>query len=110
MTVELMIAPGKAATIAIHRGDDAHTLASNFSKTYNLNKQAQFALYNILKKHIENEKNILEQQINMNAQNNKINMLKEEVQTLLESSLVSVKEDLENEYLDDNGSENTFRD
>lgn len=38
MMVELMVAPGKTATIAIHRGDNPESLAKNFSKTYNLNK------------------------------------------------------------------------
>lgn len=38
MIVELMIAPGKTATISIHKGDDPNVLAKNFSKTYNLNK------------------------------------------------------------------------
>ena len=38
--VELMIAPGKTATISIYKGDNPHVLAKNFSKTYNLNKKA----------------------------------------------------------------------
>ena len=38
--VELRIAPGKQASIAIHKGDDPAILAKNFSKAYNLNKKA----------------------------------------------------------------------
>jgi hypothetical protein len=60
MVVELMIAPGKSANIAIYKGDDPNVLATNFSKTYNLNKQAKLALVGILKRHIEEEKELLE--------------------------------------------------
>jgi len=55
LLVELMIAPGKVANIAIHKDDKAEDLAKKFSMTYSLNRKAQDALADLLNKHIEEE-------------------------------------------------------
>lgn len=51
--VELMIAPGKVANIAVRPDDDPVELAKVFGMTYNLNQKARDALENILMKHIQ---------------------------------------------------------
>jgi len=50
--VELMIAPGKVANIAVRPEDDPVELAKVFGMTYSLNGKAREALENILRKHI----------------------------------------------------------
>ena len=48
LMVELMVAPGKSVNIPIRKDDKPEQIASNFAKTYSLNKTAQESLCKIL--------------------------------------------------------------
>lgn len=40
MIIEIITAPGKSASISLYETDDPEQLTNNFSKTFNLGKQA----------------------------------------------------------------------
>eukprot|EP00347_Sterkiella_histriomuscorum_P024494 403330916 len=53
--IEIIISPGRVAHLPIYHGDDPILLCQNFSRTYNLGRQARESLLQILQSHLIGE-------------------------------------------------------